>query len=311
MKICMVGLGSIGARHLRNLPDVLSTRKTEFQIDAFRSNNRELPEDVKRLLIKQYFHEAELPNDYDVAFICTPTSEHFKTIRMMIPRAKHLFIEKPVFVNCSEGSSLSLQTGQIYYVACPMRYSKLLITLRNMLHEKKVFSARIISSTYLPAWRPNTDYRKIYSASAKMGGGIELDMIHEWDYVCWLFGFPQEVSVYIGKVSDLEIDSNDIAVYIGKYQDKLVSVYLDYFGNPWKREIELHTSDGTIVTDLIQQQIRMLKNGTVLDCTEDRDAMQKRELSCFFDMIDGKCENTNSVETAIKMLSIAKGEYRP
>lgn len=309
MKICMVGLGSMGARHLRNLPDVLAARGIPFQIDAFRNSDRELSADIQGLLTNQYFDEAKLPDDYDVAFICSPTSEHSKSIRMMLPRAKHLFIEKPVFVNCDEGSDIPFRMGHIYYVACPLRYSRLLITLRDMLQGKKVFSARVISSTYLPDWRPNTDYRKIYSANAKLGGGVELDMIHEWDYVCWLFGFPQEVSAFVGKVSNLETDSNDAAVYIGKYPDKLVSVYLDYFGNPWKREIELYTSDGIMVADLTKQEIRLLKDGTVLECPEDRDTMQKRELGCFFDIIDGKCENTNSIETAIKTLSVAKGEY--
>ena len=311
MKICMVGLGSIGIRHLKNLPAVLSARNEEFTIDALRSSSRRLIPEVEGLLQNQFYSISDLPDDYDVAFICSPTSEHTKMIQSIASKAKHLFIEKPVFNNPKDLEKITVKDGSVYYVACPLRYSRILRTLKNIIEDKTIFSVRVISSTFLPEWRPNTDYRKIYSAISELGGGVELDMIHEWDYIIWLFGFPQAVQCYLGKYSDLDIDSNDAAMYIAKYKDKLVNVYLDYFGKVWRREVEFCVKDDVITADLIHQQIRFLKDNIVLDLSEDRDVMQKRELDSFFDMIAGNCENQNTIETAAKVLSIAKGEYRP
>ena len=77
--------------------------------------------------------------------------------------------------------------------------------------------------------------------------GVSIDLIHEWDYLTWLFGFPDEVCNFRGKYSDLEIDSDDHSVYIAKYPDKQISLSLDYFGRIERREIELSTPTGSAI----------------------------------------------------------------
>ena len=83
---------------------------------------------------------------------------------------------------------------------------------------------------------------------------MELDLIHEMDYITYLFGMPQ-VKHYAGKFSDLEIDSDDLGVYLLKYSEKLIEIHLDYFGRKARREIELYCKDYTIVGDLINNTI--------------------------------------------------------
>ena len=43
-----------------------------------------------------------------------------------------------------------------------------------------------------------------YSAHKDMGGGVSIDLIHEWDYLTYLFGMPSEIYSILDKVSDLE-----------------------------------------------------------------------------------------------------------
>ena len=45
-----------------------------------------------------------------------------------------------------------------------------------------------------------------------MGGGVGIDLIHEWDYLTWLFGTPVETYSIQRKISNLEIDSDDVAI---------------------------------------------------------------------------------------------------
>lgn len=309
MKICFIGLGSIGARHFRNLSAILTERGVEHTIDALRSSNRPLPEDIANKLHKQYANIDELPNNYDIAFICTPTANHYSDIQGLVSHTKHMLIEKPIFDGSYEIDALQLRDNAIYYVACPLRYNAVLQYLKEYIRDKKVFSARAICSTYLPNWRPGVDYRTVYSAHKDMGGGVSIDLIHEWDYLSWLFGMPASVKSVYGQYSNLEIDSDDLALYLGEYSDKLISLHLDYFGQVEKREIELFTSEDTVVGDIRNSKVHFLKENRTIEFSEERDVYQLREIEHFLDLVAGKKQNDSDVEHALNVLKIAKGEY--
>ena len=81
MKICMIGLGSIGRKHLGNITTVLKERGIVYEIDALRSSHTALREKECNGISKQYYNIDEMPDDYDVIFITNPTSMHYDTIR--------------------------------------------------------------------------------------------------------------------------------------------------------------------------------------------------------------------------------------
>lgn len=171
-KICFVGLGSIGKRHIKNICTVLTNRNWKYVIDAVRIANNPLPTDIERLIRKNYHGLAELEEIYDVIFVTNPTVFHYETIKQLVPYTKHMFIEKPVFDRYEENiESLHLDNRGVYYVACPMRYKAILMELKKRLRDEEVYSVRVISSSYLPDWRAGIDYRQNYSAHKNMGGG--------------------------------------------------------------------------------------------------------------------------------------------
>jgi len=308
----MIGLGSIGVRHLCNLHTLLSERGVLPRIDAIRSLNRPLPLEAKMLLSDVYSAPQEAPDDYDAVFITNPTSMHYETIETMLGKTMHMFIEKPVFDRVvPDWKALPWRAGGIYYIACPLRYSRVIKYLKEYLLDRQIFSARCICSTYLPDWRPTADYRQSYSARAELGGGVRLDLIHEWDYLQYLFGVPSNVLVRHGKYSNLETSSEDLAIYLAEYPDKLISVHLDYFGRAARREVELYLEDEVVVGDIYDQRVRFLYKGTVVPLPQERNAMQREEIACFLDMLDGKCQNHNSVSQAVNTLQIALGEISP
>src|SRR5690625_4725666 len=251
-KICIIGLGSIGTRHLYNIVSVLEERKISFTIDLLRSDkNKQLEGKKKDLINKVFYSYNELPCNYDIIFVTNPTNLHFETVKKCVPKTDHMFIEKPVFANediCVE--NLSLKRDMIYYVACPLRYSNVIQYLKSNFDLNSVYSARVISSSYLPDWRSNLDYRETYSARTELGGGVSIDLIHEWDYLYFLFGNPQKVCNISGKFSHLEIESEDLSIYIAKFNGLLAEVHLDYFGRVPIREIQIFTNEDTVVGDL-------------------------------------------------------------
>ena len=196
---------------------------------------------------------------------------------------------------------------KVFYVAAPMHYKPTISWLKEHFDFSEAFSLRSISSSYLPDWRPGVDYRKTYSAHKDMGGGVSIDLIHEWDYLQYLIGFPERAYSIIEKRSGLEIDSDDVALYIADYGDKTAEIHLDYFGRVPIRKLEIFTKEDTVECDLLTDTISFLKSGEQIILTEERDDTQARELEAFLDMIQGKRENTNDIEHALNTLILAKG----
>lgn len=305
MKVCFIGLGSIAKRHIRNLKMLYGE---EIMIDVLR-RKREYLEDVEltSFLNRICFMQDELDCKYDAIFITNPTAMHYSTLLNFLNKSDFFFIEKPVFQDENEDITPFLNKGKTYYVACPLRYTNVIQYLKDNINFSEVYSMRCISSSYLPDWRPNIDYRETYSARKDMGGGVSIDLIHEWDYIYYLIGPPIEVKSIICKKSTLEIDSDDIAVYIAEYPDKIVELHLDYFGRESIRRIELFTKTDTIIADLIHQKIEYKKQGKIVNLSQERDDYQKREIQHFISVVKGSTRSDNDISEAKQILSIAKG----
>lgn len=309
MKICFIGLGSIARRHIKNLRELFENVCIDVLHHSIEKKiYSNLGEEI--IVNNHYFDPDDMPNDYDVIFITNPTNMHYDTLRNLHYKAKHFFIEKPVFMTGEEDiDQLHLRNDSIYYVACPLRYTNVLQYVKNNINFKNVYSIRCISSSYLPDWRPGVDYRETYSARKELGGGVELDLIHEWDYITWLLGYPTEIRMFIGKKSRLEMSSNDISIYIADYTDKMVEIHLDYFGRVPMRKLELIGAEDTVSIDLINQKIEWIRSKRILEMSQKRDEFQKKELVHFFDIIDGKQKNDNDIWEAKRLLGMVRGMH--
>lgn len=304
LKVCFVGVGSIAKRHIRNLRAVCEERGTAISIDVFRRN----PEPVEGVN-KVYRNESDLPADYDAIFITNPTNQHLETLKKFHENGRHFFIEKPVVSldQIDEAKEFHQRKDSVYYVACPLRYNAVIQWIKKNVNPDDVISVRSISSSYLPDWRPGQDYRGTYSAHKNMGGGVSVDLIHEWDYLTYLFGFPEKIFNMMGKKSDLEINSDDYAIYIAEYVNMIAELHLDYFGKITIREIELFTKEDTICGDIANNRLRFLKSGDYINFQEERDDYQKKELTYFLNLISNECALENSYLHGIKVLDATQG----
>jgi predicted dehydrogenase len=309
MKVLFVGLGSIGTRHLNNLYSIFNANicnGEELEIYALRGSAKPLSSDVQSKIHMQF---TTLPNNiyFDIAFITNPTYLHAKAIGMLKGKARAFFIEKPIFENCNyKLSELGLSELQKAYVAAPMRFTALYIALKKYLQNKKdVYCARAICSSFLPDWRKGQNYKEVYSAHKEMGGGVELDLIHEWDYICDLFGAPQKVFKICGKVSNLEINSNDVALYIACLKNMVIELHLDYFGRTYRRALEVMTEDGSITADFFACTLT-LETGEVQNYAEEVNARYIKELEYFLSYAKGEnAKSCNSPKKALEVLEIA------
>ena len=304
LKICFFGMGSIGKRHLKNLVKILKERKLDFEIDVIK-RKKEVDEEVRFYIKSIYSIKDFIPTFYDIVFIVNDTSAHIETLNLMKNYSNNFFIEKPLSINISK-INIDDCKGKKIYIACPMRYSNVIEYLKKEIDFSKVYSIRALCSSYLPDWRPTIDYRNNYSAKKELGGGVTLDLIHEWDYLTYLLGFPEKIFNLRKKVSHLEISSDDVSVYIAEYKDKLVELHLDYFGRVPTRKIELFLKEGTVIGDFIKNTV-ILENNKEVDLSDDVDDYIK-EMNNFLDIIFKGKVNFNNLEYAYKVLKLIKGE---
>lgn len=314
LKIAFVGMGSIATRHFGNVCTYLDSVGIKYEIDIYRSGfGKPLADAIEKKVSSQIVLTEDLviKVEYDVVFITNPTSLHFDTLVRFQNNGKNFFIEKPIFDTTDiDAERLSGLAGKVCYVACPLRYNPVINYIKNNINHNKVISVRAISSSYLPDWRPGTDYRKCYSAHTDMGGGVDIDLIHEWDYLTHLFGKVEKGYAIADKVSDLEIDSNDIAIYIAKTEKTAIELHLDYFGREVIRNVLLFMSDDTVEGDILNGEIRYLKSGKVIRFENERNSFQMEEIRHFFQIVFGDIENDSTIEHALQVLSYAKGDFR-
>lgn len=305
MKVCFIGLGSIGIRHLKNLKKISDEKSENLIVHALRHSSSF---QHNELVNKNLYNYNQMDNDYDICFITNPTCYHFDAIRQTKGKSKFYFVEKPVFESTNYNIDDLRNESDKYYIACPLRYTKVFQNIQKIIKTENIISANARSSSYLPDWRPGIDYRDCYSAHEAMGGGVDIDLIHELDYICELFGMPVEEYVCTNKISDLEIDSYDYAGYLLKYKDKMVEIHLDYYSRKTVRFIELITNQSNYFCDFINMKITELNSNKVIDCYENSNDFYIKELNNFLLTMKKRKINSSNLEHAFEILKLAKGE---
>ena len=210
-RILIVGLGSIGKRHLRLVRDLIP--KADIRILRHLAQN-EVPEYANGC-----FYSIQDAVDFapQIAIIASPAPFHIATAQTLAEAGVHLLIEKPLSVSL-DGISKLIETCQKHHVLISTGYNlRFFISLqryRKLLSEDligKILSVRCEVGQYLPSWRPDGDYRKSVSAKHELGGGALLELSHELDYLRWIFGEVEWVKATLRQQSNLEIDVEDTA----------------------------------------------------------------------------------------------------
>ena len=308
MKVLFTGVGSIGSRHIRNLSSLCEQRGIRLTIDVIRKSERTLMDDILSKIRHQIWDDVGLDNHYDVLFITDETSTHYENIMKYRNICDNMFIEKPIFdkIDYNDAELKALETYHTCYVAAPMRFSRYYEQLKKHVETNNVYSARIIFSSYMPSWQQGRDYTKSFRCYNNRGGGVDIDLLHEVDYMVSLFGFPKQVHRVVGKFSHLQMDACDVATYIFEYSDKLVEVHLDYFGRKRIRKMELFTKQDTIVIDFNAESVEYMESEKLqkynVECDFYRD-----EMAYFLDLLMGKKDNINPPTLAYNVLKLTKG----
>ena len=315
VKALIVGLGSIGRRHLANLKELVPGCAVTVwhQKPGHLEDVREGVDVIQRVTDLT----GALASRPDFAVVTNPTSMHVDTALHLAEEGVHLLIEKPLsdrldnvdrLLESCRSRGLSLLVGYNY------RFSESLRRMREAIVEGcvgRVLFVRAEVGQYLPDWRPDTDYRKSVTARAELGGGVLLELSHEIDYVRWLMGDVIEVSARSAHLSDLETDVEDVAEIMLVFRGgAMASIHLNMIQRPPSRSCRVIGSNGTLLWDGLTQQLRLYTSDsgewTEL-CPADshsRNAMYLAELRHFLDCVYGDADPIVPGEDARRVLEI-------
>jgi len=246
MRVLIIGGGSIGKRHINNLRS-LGHRQIwvlKRQKDAdFESNFN--------VNVVTSFQEASTI-ELDSVFVCTPTSLHNDALAFAVSNQLHIFMEKPL-IHDEKGleiaKQLMLQNQKLFFIGFMLRYHPIVKQIKAILDSNElgaIYAARFEFGSYLPYWHPWEDYRISYAARKALGGGVINTITHELDLVQHFFGRPESVYCQSSNFHRLGIDVEELAEAIFEYDDKMVTLHLDYFQKDYDRQIRILGENGKI-----------------------------------------------------------------
>jgi len=91
----------------------------------------------------------------------------------------------------------------------------------------------------------------------ELGDGAILDAIHEIDYIRWLLGEVAGTTCVAGKLSQLEIDTEDVAAILLRFETGAVEeIDLDYIQRAYRRTCQIIGEEGTLHWDYTAGEVR-------------------------------------------------------
>jgi predicted dehydrogenase len=288
------------------------------EVSAYDVDAQRLSAIAEKYGVKTYNDLPQALNQtLDAVIICVPPSLHIPLALKAIEHNAHLFIEKPISHTIKGVDKLieaARAKNRIVYVGYNMRFHPGLKLVKRLLDEGKigrVLSADVEAGQYLPDWRPLQDYRRSYTARKELGGGIILDGSHELDYIRWLIGGEvKEVSCFAGKVSRLEVDTEDTAEILLKFDNNTIAgVHLDFIQRGYSRSCKLIGEEGTITWSYPEKKVRLFtaaaKEWQEMDIQFEPNDMYLEELKHFIRCIEGKETAAVDGATGRRVLEIA------
>lgn len=298
VKILVIGCGSIGLRHIKNLLEIGAGEVLAFD-----------PDPTRLLGVKGISNNVKIVSELREAWkqkpgavvIATPTFTHIENALAAAEHGCHMFIEKPLghsLEGVCELKSTVRKSNLISLVGYNFCYHDCIVKTKSLLSQGTIgnmISARTQSGSYLPERHPNEDYTKGYAASKEKGGGVILDSLsHHLSYWIHLMGMPSEVFCFSEKRGDLKTNVEDTVDVLLRFQeDGVASLHTNSWQRPPKHTLEIVGEKGTIFCDFVENAVKYFDVNT-------------REWQCYHGTKDSNAMYYNLMKSFVE--SVQKGE---
>jgi len=221
LKFLIIGLGSMGKRRIRNLFANHERDIIGFDIRPDRNEEAKTKYGIK---IVNSIGDIS-PQDFDAIIISTSPESHGDYIRFALQHKKHFFIEHPVTTDGYEDIFKSKDLDIIKAPSCTLRYYAPIKMMAEIITENKIgkiLAFQYHMGQYLPDWHPWEDYRQVYFSKKETGACREM-LPFELIWLNWILKSEvAEISGFIGKISDLDMDADDIILANLQYENGIL-----------------------------------------------------------------------------------------
>ena len=294
MKIVQIGTGGWGKNHTRILSQ-LGVLSAICDVDSKKGK-----EYGEKYSVNHYSSLDELLNceEFDGAFVVTPTSTHAEIAKKLLEAKKHVFVEKPMTYQSEDGSKLAkLAEKNKVILTCGYieRFNPAVDIVKNLVKEKK-FGDLVMLEFHRENRMPLhiKDVGIIYDTS-----------VHDIDTANWLFDdMPHVVFARAGKIRH---EHEDFASIMLGYKDDRVAIISSNWITPKKvRRFNAVCTDAIISSDFITQEIVVEKDNESEKVQNEKQEPLLLEIQSFLGAIDKKNEHIVKSQEAINVTKIAE-----
>ena len=248
MKVLVIGVGSIGERHVRCFQ---RTNRTEVAICEVNGKLRQDVVDRYQLDETYPSLDAALETRFDAAVICTPAQLHVEMALQLVGCDTPVLIEKPLSTRL-EGVEQLRQLVQQRQLAAAVGYVNrahpVLSAMRDAIQSGRFGSpVQLVTQggQHFPTYRPA--YREIYYTDRATGGGAIQDAItHVINAGQWLVGPIDRVAADAEHQLLEGVDVEDTVHVLARHGNVLGSYCLNQYQAPNESMITVVCERGTV-----------------------------------------------------------------
>ncbi|MBC8249970.1 MAG: Gfo/Idh/MocA family oxidoreductase [Candidatus Nitrosopelagicus sp.] len=294
MKVIQIGTGGWGKNHSRVL--------SEFGVlSAICDMNLERAKEFGEKYKVNYYKTIEElyeKEEFDAAFICTPTSTHSEIALKLIQKKKHVFVEKPMTYLSDDGKKLVEEAKRnkvILTCGYIERFNPAVANVKDYLKSKK-FGDLIRLEFYREHRMP---------LHIKDVGIIYDTCVHDIDTAMWLF--DQTPQMVFAKSGQINHEHEDFAtIMLGFKDNKIATISSNWITPTRVRNFNAVCTDGRIFSDFITQEIRIETDGGTDNPSTQKEEPLSLEIRNFLDAIENKNELIVKPEHAVNVTRIAE-----
>ena len=294
MKIIQIGTGGWGKNHARILSEL-------GVLVAICDANIEKSKEYGEKYSVNYYDSLEKvleSEEFDGAFVVTPTSTHVEIAKKLLEAKKHVFVEKPMTYKSSDGEKLAkLAEKNKVMLMCGYieRFNPAVDIVKKIVNEKKFGDLVMLEFHRENRIPPHIkDVGIIYDTS-----------VHDIDTANWLFNdMPQVVFARAGTIKH---EHEDFASIMLGYKNNKVAIISSNWITPKKvRKCTAVCTEAIISSDFITQEIIIEKNEESENIQNEKQEPLIREIQNFLDCINDKNEQRVKAQQAVNVTKIAE-----
>lgn len=310
-KALVIGSGSIARRHIANLRTLLPAA----DVACVSASGRALSADETQATVLPASLADALAWHPQLAVVASPAPWHLDHALALVAAGVPVLIEKPLSDSMAtfQAARATLEPHRDRIeVAYILRYLSSSRAMKRLLDDGRIgrlHAVRIDIGQHLPDWRPQSDYRRNVSANKALGGGVLLELSHEFDYLRWLVGDFDTAYCITSNSGQLEIDVEDRADIMLTRRDGLVAqLHMDFLQRKSTRECKFIGEYGSLRWDLIANSI-VLETAADQEMLFaepglDRNTLYLEQMSRLIEMSGGREAPSITLEDGVAVLAM-------